>query len=334
MLLSLPMLTFPALPQLLLATVPSLIAGATATPDHAVPAAAEHGAHAVPAAEALQGAATEAGHAAAHGSGLDSLTMTALFVFYGALLSVAFFAPRIVEFASHHDRLGKSKFRSPSTALRSFSSGLAVAYVFVLLIPEFEVFRQKNILPYLNAFQLALIGLVVYKGLQHLCLLLANKRSESMGDWAFVSSKQQERLLGFRVSIAVFVLYASLIVLTLPYQLDHFASLVDKGLYLVTFFLHLGFNLVGLYEEDERHYHRVVPRVVAGVLTLALVLTLFGVLSTEVLLTALAFLAGVIIFSVFRNELPTADKSSFPWFAIGVAFFAIAEAMTVSVVAH
>ena len=317
----------------LLAVVPALFAGAPASPDHSMPAATEHGAAGAPAVEAVHGA-TEAGHAAAHATGLDAFTTTALILFYVALLAVAFFAPRIVEFAAHHDRIGKTKFLSPSTALRSFSSGLAVAYVFVLLIPEFEIFRQKNILPYLNAFQLALIGLVVYKGLQHLCLLLANKRSEAMGDWAFVSSKQQERLLGFRVSIAVFVIYASLIVLTLPYQLDHFASLVDKCLYLLTFFLHLGFNLVGLYEEDERHYHRVVPKVVAAFLTLSLVLTLFGVLSTGVLLTALAFLAGVIIFSVFRNELPTAEKSSFPWFAIGVAFFAFAEAITVSVAAH
>ena len=316
------------------ALVPDLLAGAVmpATSEHAAPAAAGHGAVAGPAAaEALHDVA---GHAGAYSASDDPLTSVAVVLFAVAIVLASFLAPRFVEFASHHDRIGKRKSLNPSTALRSFSSGLAVAYVFVLLLPEFKVFQDKNILPHLNAFQLAMIGLVVYKGLQHFCLLLANKRSESMGDWAFVSAKQQERLLGFRVSTAVFVLYAALILLTLPFQLTHFPSINDKVLYLVTFFLHLGFNVVGLYEEDEHHYRRFVPPVVTGVLTLALVLTLFSAFSTGVLLTALAFLAGVIIFSVFRNELPTAEKSSYLWFAVGVAFFAIAQAMTVSSVAH
>jgi len=329
--ISLPCLPLSALFQPVLVFATSLIAAATAASDQSLPAAAPHGS--IPA-ESLRGAAAEASHAVAHGSGLDLLTTASLILFYTSVLVVAFLAPKIVESATHHDHRAKSKLLSPSIALRSFSSGLAVAYVFVLLIPEFDIFAQKNIFPFLNAFQLALVGLVFYKGLQHLCLFLASKRSESMGDWAFVSSKQQERLLGFRVSVAVFVFYASLIVLTLPYQLAHFASMTDKCLYLLTFFLHLGFNLVGLFEEDERHYQRVVPMVVTTILTLALVLALFSTLSTGLLLTALAFLAGVIIFNVFRNELPTADKSSFAWFAIGVAFFTISEAITVSASGH
>lgn len=329
-------LTLPLAPGLA-ATLTTLIAAATssAAGDHGSSGPADHGASMVPAAvEGLHGSAAATIPGASEVAGLDGLTSGAVVLFFLSILFVSFYTPKIVEFTSHHDRARKSKVFSPATALRSFSSGLAVAYVFVLLLPEFSVFQDKLIVPWLNSFQLALIGLVLYKGLQHFCLLLANKRSESMGDWAFVSSKHQERLLGFRVSTYVFVLYASLILLTLPYQLDHFSSVVDKILYLLTFFLHLGFNLVGLYEEDERHYPRFVPFIVAGVLTLSLVLTLFSVLSTGVLLTALAFLAGVIIFSVFRNELPTADKSSFVWFAVGVVLFAFAQAITTSSVAH
>lgn len=313
-----------------------LFAAATtsAAAEHGSTGAADHGAVSAPgAADLLHGAASTA-QTGGHSVGLDGLTAAAVIVFFLSILLISFYTPKIVEFASHHHSAGKNKFFSPSTALRSFSSGLAVAYVFVLLLPEFSVFQDKLIVPWLNSFQLALIGLVLYKGLQHFCLLLANKRAESMGDWAFVSSKHQERLLGFRVSTYIFVTYASLILLTLPFQLDHFASLVNKALYLLTFFLHLGFNLIGLFEEDERHYPRFVPCVVAGVLTLSLVLTLFSVFSTGILLTALAFLAGIIIFSVFRNELPTADKSSFLWFSIGVAFFAFAQAVTTSVAAH
>ena len=325
------------LPPALTSPIGTLLAAAAAAPTSHGPGAtdASHGAAAkTSAAESLHGSGTSAVAGAAHATGMDTLTISAVIIFFLLLLLVAFFAPKIVEYAAHYDRIGSKKALNPSTALRSFSSGLAVAYVFVLLLPEFQVFQDKLIIPWLNAFQLSLIGLVCYKGLQHFCLLLANKRSESMGDWAFVSSKKQERLLGFRVSTYVFVVYASLVLLTLPFQLDHFVAIVDKTLYLVTFFLHLGFNLIGLYEEDERQYHKFVPYVVSGVLTLALVLTLFSVLSTGALLTALAFLAGIIIFSVFRNELPTAEKSSFVWFGSGVAFFAIAVAIASRASAH
>jgi hypothetical protein len=296
---------------------------AASAPGHAPSPEAANGV----AAEA-HGAGAGALDAASSAAGLDAQTVTAVIGFFLCILLVAYFAPQIVEFTTHLDRAGSRKSFQPSVALRSFSSGMAVAYVFVLLLPEFNIFQQKLILPGFNAFQVALVGLVFYKGLQHLCLLLANKKAEAMGDWAFVSSKQQERLLGFRVSTYVFTLYASLILLTLPFQLSHFPVLVDKVLYLLTFLLHLGFNLVGLYEENERHYRRFVPWVVSGGLALSFVLTIFSVLSTGVLLTALTFLAGVIIFSVFRNELPTAERSSFVWFAVGVAFFAVAQGIT------
>ena len=310
---------------------------AAAAPSSASPAG--HGAAeaAHPAAEAAgslgHGAASNA-ESLATTTGLDGLTIGAVLLFFAAIVLVSFLAPRFVEATSRQSKAAGKKYLHPATALRSFSSGLAVAYVFVLLLPEFAVFQSKLVIPFLNSFQLALLGLVVYKGLQHFCLLVANKRSASMGDWAFVQSKQDERLLGFRVSTFVFVIYASLVLLTLPFQLHHFESLVDKILYLVTFFLHLAFNLVGLFEEDERHYSKFVPYVVSGFLAFSLVLTLCSVLSTGVLLTALAFLAGIIIFSVFRNELPTAEKSSFLWFSVGVAFFAVSVAITAPALPH
>ena len=159
-----------------------------------------------PSAPATHGAGAGVLEPASHAAGLDGLTLSAVIGFFLAILLVAHFAPQIVEITAHLDRAESRKSLRPSIALRSFSSGLAVAYVFVLLLPEFNVFQEKLVLPGINSFQVALLGLVVYKGLQHLCLLSANKKTEAMGDWAFVSSKQQERLLGFRVSTYVFAL--------------------------------------------------------------------------------------------------------------------------------
>ena len=90
-----------------------------------------------------------------------------------------------------------------------------------MLIPEYQIFNEKVTYGWINAYKLSLFGLIAYKGIQHYCLLVANKSSQTMGEWGFVKSRQEEKLLGFRVSTSVFAVYASLILLTLPYQLTH-----------------------------------------------------------------------------------------------------------------
>jgi hypothetical protein len=58
------------------------------------------------------------------------------------------------------------------------------------------------------------------------------------------------------------------------------------------------------------------------------VLTLFNVLSTALLLGCLSVLAGIILYNVFKNELPSAENSSFVWFAIGVFIFVSVDTLT------
>jgi hypothetical protein len=238
------------------------------------------------------------------------------------------FAPTILEFINRHKSKLSKKFLDLPIALRSFSSGLAVAYVLTMLIPEYQIFNEKVTYGWINAYKLSLFGLIAYKGIQHYCLLVANKSSQTMGEWGFVKSRQEEKLLGFRVSTSVFAVYASLILLTLPYQLTYLNGPADKLLYLLTFVMHLGFNVFGLFEENEKHFKRLVPPVVITVLSASLVLTLFNVLSTALLLGCLSVLAGVILYNVFKNELPSAENSSFAWFAIGVFIFVSVDTLT------
>jgi hypothetical protein len=155
-----------------------------------------------------------------------------------------------------------------------------------------------------------------------------------MGEWGFVKARQEEKLLGFRVSTSVFAVYASLILLTLPYQLTYLHGPADKILYLLTFVMHLGFNVFGLFEENEKHFKRLVPPVVITVLSASLILTLFNVLSTALLLGCLSVLAGIILYNVFKNELPSAENSSFAWFAIGVLIFVSVDSLTVRNLVH
>ena len=76
------------------------------------------------------------------------------------------------------------------------------------------------------------------------------------------------------------------------------------------------------------------PPVVFSVLTAALVLTLFNVLPTALLLGCLSVLAGIILYNVFKNELPSAETSSFAWFAIGVFIFVTVDGFTVRSLIH
>ena len=265
---------------------------------------------------------------------IDGLAISFVLILFLILVLLTQFAPTILEFInSHESRLGK-KFQDFPTALRSFSSGLAVAYVMIILIPEYQVFNGQVTFGWLNAYKLSLLGLIAYKGIQHYCLLLAKKSAKAMGEWGFVKSRQEEKLLGFRVSTSVFAVYASLILLTLPYQLGHLHGPADKVLYLLTFAMHLGFSVLGLFEENERHFRKLVPPVVFSMLTASLVLTLFNVLPTALLLGCLSVLAGIILYNVFKNELPSAENSSFAWFAIGVFIFVSVDSLTLRNLAH
>lgn len=105
-----------------------------------------------------------------------------------------------------------------------------------------------------------------------------------MEEWAFVHSESHEKHLSFRISGYVFIAYSSLILLTLPYQVSHLATGMGIFLYLVTFSLHLCFELLSLNEEDVKHYNQYVPVPLAIALTAALGLALSGALPQSYLL--------------------------------------------------
>ena len=214
----------------------------------------------------------------------DWLAISSVLILFSILVLLTQFAPTILEFINRHESKLSNKFLDLPIALRSFSSGLAVAYVLIMLIPEYQIFNEKVAYGWINAYKLSLFGLLAYKGIQHYCLLVANKSSKAMGEWGFV--------------------------------------------------MHLGFSIFGLFEENERHFKRLVPPVVISVLSASLVLTLFNVLSTALLLGCLSVLAGIILYNVFKNELPSAENSSFAWFAIGVFIFVSVDSLTVRSLSH
>jgi hypothetical protein len=128
--------------------------------------------------------------------------------------------------------------------------------------------------------------------------------------------------------------YASLVLLTLPFQFSHLAGPVAKVLYVITFALHLGFEMLGLFEQSEREFASLVPWTTGLSLTLAFVLAAANVLPAWLVISGMAFLAGIIMLQVFRTELPVASESSFFWFSFGTAVFVLLHIYTQRLVAH
>jgi hypothetical protein len=265
---------------------------------------------------------------------VPSVTALSLIILYALLLVFGYCAPLINDYINRSKQSARPKHLSWPFGVRSFAGGMAASYVFILLIPEMELFNSEIRIPFFNAYSLALLGLLIFKGLQHYCRHLAQERTRSMEEWAFVHSKSHEKHLSFRISGYVFIAYSSLILLTLPFQVSHLATGMGVFLYLVTFSLHLCFELLSLNEEDVKHYSHYVPVPLAICLTAALGLALSNALPQAYLLACISLLAGIIIYNVFLVELPNPDRSSYVWFLTGAVAFVLMNTLTLRAVPH
>jgi hypothetical protein len=251
-----------------------------------------------------------------------------------AVLAVVLRARPILELLEHSDNRQQPKALRWPTALRSFSGGLAAAYVLLLLLPELSVINTELHGPPAAAFGLALLGLLIFKGIQHYCLQQANAANAAMGEWKFVGVKSAEKRSNFAINLGVFTGYTALVLLTVPFQFSHLSGWISSVLYLVTFALHLGFDALAVCEEDERRFAALAPKLVVPVLVVAAVLAAGGTLPNVVLLGAFSLLGGIVIYNVFRVELRKPEDTSFLWFVVGSVVFALLNAFTLRAGAH
>lgn len=270
--------------------------------------------------------------AASHGPSLPQELGLGLLLL--AVLAVVLRARPLLALLERSDDRQQPKALRWPTALRSFSGGLAAAYVLLLLLPELSVINAELHGPPVLAFALALLGLLIFKGIQHYCLQQATAAHAAMGEWKFVGVKAAEKRSNFAIGLGVFTGYAALILLTLPFQFSHLSGTVSAVLYLVTFALHLGFDALATCEEDERRFAALAPRLVVPALIVASLLAAIGALPNAVLLGAFSLLSGIVIYNVFRVELRKPEDTSFLWFVIGAVVFALLNALTVRGGAH
>jgi hypothetical protein len=225
----------------------------------------------------------------------------------------------------------------PERATASFAGGLAVAYVFLHLLPEIaegneaigealsDVLEPTPLLD-LGVFLVALAGFAAFYGLQR----LADRRSPAparagvpAGSAPPPGERREHEPAGlYWLHLSSFMVYNALITYTMALRLR-------TGLaFAVLFTIAMGLHFVLTDRSLEEHYPRRFPRsgrvLLAGALLAGWLLDVFfAPTSTLVVALLTALLGGSILLNVFKEELPSTGRSSYPWFLVGMVLYAV-----------
>lgn len=214
----------------------------------------------------------------------------------------------------------------PERATGSFAGGIAVAYVFLHLLPELaagneavgealhDVVRVTPLLD-LGIFVVALVGFAAFYGLERLA---QHSAGEGAGD---------PPAGVFRLHLGSFVVYNGLITYTMPLRLR--TGVVFGLLFAVAMALHFVLTDRGLEEHYRRRFDNRGRFALAAALVAGWLLAwLFAPTRTVVVSVLTALLGGSILLNVFKEELPSARRSSFAWFLVGLVLYAALLAAT------
>lgn len=214
----------------------------------------------------------------------------------------------------------------PQGAVGSFAGGLAVAYVFLHLLPELseggrvigEVLGDVLVptpLLELSVFLVALTGFALLYGLERLAAHRGSGRSTRAG--------AGEPAVGiYWLHLGSYAVYNGLITYTMPLRFR------TGVLFALLFSLAMGLHFVLTDRSLSEHYPRRFRHTGRFLLSGALVggWLLAAVLApprTLVVLLLTALLAGGILLNVLKEELPSvSDRSSYPWFLGGLVLYA------------
>ncbi len=217
----------------------------------------------------------------------------------------------------------------PERATASFAGGLAVAYVFLHLLPEIaegneaigealeDVVETTPLLD-LGIFLVALTGFAAFYGLQRLADERAPAASRSpQGRPATV----EEPVGVYWLHLGSFMVYNALITYTMALRLR--TGVAFALLFTVAMGLHFVLTDRSLEEHYPRRFARSGRLLLAGALLAGWSLdTLFAPTSTLLVALLTAGLGGSILLNVFKEELPATRRSSYRWFLTGVVLYA------------
>ena len=229
-----------------------------------------------------------------------------LWVAFAATIFLMLFHYLSPWFANHLPRNGRS--------FVSFAGGVAVAYVFLHMLPDLVEYNEpigkfllsnRWLTPFteLLIYVVALFGFLVYYGFD----LLAERSRDEGHDDALV----------YALHLGMFCLYNFLMTYTM--SLRALASMPATCVF--TFAMALHFVLTDrkfcrFYAVRFQHFGRFL--LMSALLVGWLCSVIFDPVNVLVSAFMLAFLAGSILLNVFREELPAARLTSYRWFSFGI----------------
>lgn len=206
----------------------------------------------------------------------------------------------------------------PERAMGSFAGGLAVAYVFLHLLPELasgneavgealsDVVEPTPLLE-LAIFLVALAGFTAFYGLER----LAERHSDDGRDTAGV----------YWLHLGSFMLYNALITYTMILRVR--TGLLFAILFAIAMGLHFLLTDRGLAEHYPRRFRSSGRVLLAVSLLVGWVLAAVAApVSTVAVALLTALLGGSVLLNVFKEEIPSTRRSSFGWFVTGLVLYA------------
>ena len=218
---------------------------------------------------------------------------------------------------------------SPRSAWLSIAGGVAVAYVFVHLLPELaegqktlgrkfagEAFAERHV------YFIALAGLAAFYGLDRLAKSSRSKREGAPVNSARASSTAEANTSPavFWIHIGSFALYNALI----GYLLLHreVMNLRALAFFTVAMALHFIVTDYGLNEDHKADYLRIGRWLLAAAVLTGFAVGVATEVSEAVIAVLVAFLAGGVILNVLKEEVPSERQSRFWAFALGTGGYA------------
>lgn len=184
----------------------------------------------------------------------------------------------------------------------SFSGGVAVAYVYIHLIPELH--KITDIAGSSITFSIALLGTIVYFGAAKFVKKSKNNSSSR---------------LAFITQMATLVPYFFI----LGYFLERLETLTALGSYTIAIGIHLiGFSY-DLKEDHKEKYTHWTAGILAVVLIAGTIASYLYKFDELILNLLLAFLTGGILLNSIKEEIPPENQSRFWAFAAGASIVGI-----------
>lgn len=223
-------------------------------------------------------------------------------------------------FAVIHLFIGRLRFLDvvPRSRWLSAAGGVAVAYVFLHILPELST-HQERFAEGLGVseqaaeglvYLLALAGLATFHGLERLAKASRGRSRRTSGNDVVEAEL-------FWLHIGAFALYNVLIGYLLLHREE--SSLWPLFLYFIAIALHFVTTDFGLREDHRQRYDRRGRWVIAISVISGWTLGVLTSISALLIGFLFSFLAGAIILNVLKEELPEGRQSRFWPFAIALS---------------